>query len=530
MKKFCWTYIYVYSFSLMHALFMAYGLQSTDFAIQYLLWAILPSFAVSAVIILCSPYTFFAELFLFLFAGFWNILSIAHAISFQSPFDTISLYIAMSSGSGEIEECLKFYGTFKLYSILFIALCIPLIPWHFLHREKKKWSIGAKIAILVFSVLLLFIPMHSKYGLQEGIKTFGFTKVSSIDRNLRRLFYIEYSTFFEGAIEMNELNITPPQGVKSNFSGKQNIVLIITESTNRNQLSLYGYPRKTTPKLEQEDLIVYQDVISPAPVTSGSIPHMLTFSNLHSEEQESTIYDLFKAAGFKTYHFDGYKGADNNDIVHYINDKAEVNFFIDKEDRESFDKAYEIITTDPAPKKLLVINTGVTHFPYYPYYPEDFPLFTDTPPNLYLEAEPLSRNQYDTAVLYIDTIIGNFLAEIKGIENTLVIFTTDHGQEVANYSTTYGHSNSTSFLSCYEIPFVLYISDDYKESLGDLVFDIHRTYQTDNLIHSIMDISHVSSPLFNPEYSIFNKNFKEHEQLIHGESYKEMKKEMEEQN
>lgn len=535
-KSFFLLFLYVYSLSFVYAFFVAYGLGDGDifladgqkvyhvsFFIQGIVWAIVPSFAVASILILFRPYSFILELLFYIYVTILSIITISHAVMFQSLLDVPSMYIMMYSGAGEVKVFFQTFATLKVLTILFISCSIPLYLWRIARRNACTWTWKQKGILLVLSFLILFAPTHRPGLLPDGPPWNEGPMISSIDRNLRRLFYVEYITYLPKALQMGQLETFMPVDVKALFEDTQNIILVIVESSNRNQFSLYGYPRKTTPKLDELDLLVYQDVLSPSPVTSRSIPHMLTFSNLQSRQQLTTIYDLFKVAGFTSYYFNGYGGVNDNDIIHIIGARAENTFRKKKDDSELFDKALAVIKNDPTKKKLILIHPVAPHFPYHGY-PDTMVDFADTPPNLYPGANPLQRNKYDTSIAYIDKILGGFLEDIADEKNTITLVTADHGQEVANVSRTYGHSNSTRFLGCYEVPFFLYVSEDYKKTLNHLVFDINRPYQTDNLIHSVMDLAHVTSPLFKPEYSIFNEKYQEPIQLVQNREYTELKK------
>ena len=82
-------------------------------------------------------------------------------------------------------------------------------------------------------------------------------------------------------------------------------VFIVGESANRNHLSLYGYKRNTTRKLEamRDELVVFEDVISP---DTHTIPvcESPSFSELQKGDTILTspsVLTLLNSAGFTTY-------------------------------------------------------------------------------------------------------------------------------------------------------------------------------------------------------------------------------------
>lgn len=491
-----------------------------------MVWSCVPVFALATLITLCSPYNYYIELLLYIYASIWNTIAVLHAYIFLSPLDAQSLYIIFHSGAGEIKNFFVFFFNFKIIFFFLVLWILPYIIWKLLRKSSYIFNFKQKISLLIIALLLMLLPMHDRISPLNGYQSEGIV-ISNIDENIRKLYYIELATYFPKMMLLNALNVAPPENVKSTFDGPQNIVLIITESSNRNQFSLYGYPRETTPNLDKMDnLIIYEDVISPSPVTSRSIPHMLTFSNLENNKQITTIYDLFEEAGFTSYCYNGLTGVDYTDIIHIINAQADQRQNMPNGDKKIFEDTIALLKEKTNEKHFVVIQTVVTHFPYTPFYPEDFEEYTDMPPNLFPGADKQQRNEYDTAIRYIDSLISEFLGEIKDLNNTLVLVTSDHGQEVASYSKTYGHSNSTTFLSCYEIPFYLYISNDYAKTLNKKIFDTKRPYQTDNLIHSLIDLSHIETDLFIPKYSIFNELYEIPVQKILGTPYLELKQRM----
>ena len=67
--------------------------------------------------------------------------------------------------------------------------------------------------------------------------------------------------------------------------------------------------------------------------------------------------------------------------------------------------------------------------------------------------------------------------------------------------------------SMYEIPMFLWVSDKYK-SKNNLKINIDNKYMTDDMFHSIADISNVTSDQIDSTRSIFNEKFKERKRII----------------
>ena len=85
--------------------------------------------------------------------------------------------------------------------------------------------------------------------------------------------------------------IAPLTGLADAHAGKPaTLVLVIGESTNRDHMSLYGYPRSTTPKLDamRQELSVFKQVVAPRPYTIEVLQQALTLADQENPDQQLT--------------------------------------------------------------------------------------------------------------------------------------------------------------------------------------------------------------------------------------------------
>lgn len=71
-------------------------------------------------------------------------------------------------------------------------------------------------------------------------------------------------------------------------------------------------------------------------------------------------------------------------------------------------------------------------------------MLPDNAPALIAKATQLLRDSYDTCIAYLDDQLGRLFAELEGrglLDNTLVIVTSDHGEQF-NEHQLFGHGNS----------------------------------------------------------------------------------------
>ena len=87
------------------------------------------------------------------------------------------------------------------------------------------------------------------------------------------------------------------------------LVLVIGESTQRGRMSLYGYPRETTPELDalhktDPNLTVFNNVVTSRPYTIEILQQALTFANEKNPDMyltQPSLMNMMKQAGYKTF-------------------------------------------------------------------------------------------------------------------------------------------------------------------------------------------------------------------------------------
>jgi len=326
-------------------------------------------------------------------------------------------------------------------------------------------------------------------------------------------------------------------------------VLVIGESTDRNHMSIYDYHRPTNPKLEKikNELFVFDDVISPHSHTIPVLNKVLTFANFEDMKpffDEGTLIELFKQAGFKTYWLSNqyFIGAYES-VISCIAKESDWYLFVNDENlnkEQSYDE--RMLTPfkkilEEKKKKFIVIHLLGTHRGYENRYPDKFNFFKTTD-DIRVQDKPFLKesiwgkdriNEYDNAVRYNDSIIYEITEMIK-IQNkySYMIYFSDHGEEVYDCRAEISHeeTNPTAFM--FEIPFITWFSEDYKKhnksKTDSLTFYLNRKYQTDDVIHSIIDISNLHLNRYEPSKSIFNPDFKEEKRIMNGQDYDEERK------
>jgi arylsulfatase A-like enzyme len=92
-----------------------------------------------------------------------------------------------------------------------------------------------------------------------------------------------------------------------NSSDKYNVILIVIDSLRRDHVSCYGYPKVTTPFIDQmsNSSVVLETAISPSAWTLPVFASILTGTypsrNRHSMEKLQTIMGILRGSGYRTF-------------------------------------------------------------------------------------------------------------------------------------------------------------------------------------------------------------------------------------
>ena len=329
--------------------------------------------------------------------------------------------------------------------------------------------------------------------------------------------------------------------------GKEQIhVLIIGESTNRDHMQLYDYSRETTPLLSaRNDLLVYTDVICPNVHSQPAIKKMLTLSNSYNDityTASPNLMNVFSAAGFHSYWISNQapvgiwdntisliaKSADKSVFVNLTGDSENVLRSLSY-DEKLFNPIQIALNETKHSKKFIVIHLMGTHMFYKYRYPKKFDIFSSEHQNL---KEQIIA-EYDNAVLYNDFVVNRILDMIKEHSHNKkaiasVIFLSDHGEDVYDSEVFLGHDWNNLTYPMVEIPFITWISDDfiqtYPAKFQQMRNNLSRAYMTDDLFHSMLDLSGIQTDLLSTPQSIFNDELTDRQRIVNGYYYTDSQK------
>jgi arylsulfatase A-like enzyme len=315
------------------------------------------------------------------------------------------------------------------------------------------------------------------------------------------------------------------------------VLLLILDTVRAQSLSLYGYARPTTPNLVRmaADGVVFESAFSTAPWTlpahasmfTGRYPHELSTGwTTGLDAKYPTLAELLTQNGYRTAGFvanqlygppafglgRGFAHYDvfprtlpytlyHSNLVRFgiarVNGWANGYYSPLRKTAEQINDAFlSWLSDDQSRPFFAFLNYYDAHDPYAPPKPFD---------RKFLDAEPLTRrtnpgrhtaeevkglqDAYDGAIAYLDSEIGRLYDELKSrgiLNNTLIIVTSDHGEEFAEH-TVLGHGNSV-YATALHVP--LLIMDPKHAAAGKRVSE---AVTTRDLSATVIDLIGVSA-------------------------------------
>ena len=197
------------------------------------------------------------------------------------PNPIVVLEVLFNTTGSETQEFFLHNWLSISYSVLtfiIISFCAIYAERYLSRRQNSSSLIRPAYGTKIFTsaMLIVFIALHFNPTMaKENPVLFWPLRYVQYQENLQQIAAIQASINSNMAARSEWL-------VDYIGEPKRTVVLVIGESTNRANMSVYGYDRKTTPSLNslRNDLLVFQDVVSSEPVTIASMIKMLTPANL----------------------------------------------------------------------------------------------------------------------------------------------------------------------------------------------------------------------------------------------------------
>ncbi|WP_425883668.1 phosphoethanolamine transferase [Parabacteroides sp. ASD2025] len=433
------------------------------------------------------------------------------------------------------QEAANFIESFWGSEVLLVLLLVLILSGGYIYVLMKKRPIQK--LLLKIPYLNLFLSLSVMGGIflfcYRMFSPFTFYKtITPIHRLL-----VSGKGVVDGIREQKTINeYRKSHVVRLTKEGDKikNVVFVIGESLNRDHMSLYGYPLKTTPALDllRGNIFKYEDVISSSPSTFISINNMFSFAGNDPSSsglwyQKGLLPDIMKAAGYRTYWIS------NQTTPLLSDDICDVVVYRDKEVAEELkDGLYDeqllpILKDSINPSdnmRFVVVHLWGSHFTYKKRYPSEYSVFSaKNEIKGKTEEQKQCIAEYDNSVLYNDYIVSSIIRFFQE-EESLIIYVSDHGEEVYDFRNFAGRYPDKVTRYMLEIPMLVYVSDSLKNRYPGLssriVKSLDRPYMTDDIIHTILDLTGIHTFYYDSTKSVVNDCYDEtRTRLVNGVDY-----------
>jgi len=311
------------------------------------------------------------------------------------------------------------------------------------------------------------------------------------------------------------------------------LVLVIGESTNRQHLGLYGYPRQTTPKLDalKGELTVFDNVVASRPYTIETLQQALTFADQEHPERyldTPSLMNIMKQAGYRTYWITNQQTmTERNTMLTNFSKQTDEQIYLNNtrvQNSRAYDGAvldpFSRILADGASKRFIVVHLLGAHMRYEFRYPPEFEHFSgrdDLP--AWADGERAQMiNEYDNAVRYNDHVVGGLIERFREARaNGLLLYFADHGEDVFDTPPHdfVGRNEAKPTPAMYTVPFLLWESPAWRQSRPRR-YDgqTGRFWQTADLIHTWADLVGLRFDGFDATKSLVSADYRERPLLI----------------
>ncbi|WP_154450423.1 phosphoethanolamine transferase [Helicobacter pylori] len=469
-----------------------------------------------------------------LFIGSGIIFSVAEIFTlfmFKMPFSKGLIDTLLATNGSETMAFVKSYNNYLFYyAFILIALLIVIKTIRF-----RAFVPGVVASVLGLSLLTIGSVRHVKYLTSND----AILKRSLRSLSLARGFYSAYLSLSDRQqaikfyIFFNNLDL--PSDYLSSTGDVSNVILVIGESTSRNFMQLYGYNAPNNPLLSQlanerereresNNLFVFSDTISKEAHTSEVFESLLNYSNAETNKpwyHYHNMIDIFKRSHYETFWLEKQIIDQWGITQNLVSSRSKNRYYIlgnygayDEELAKFYSKN---VQSRLKSKNFIVFHLIGSHSWYADRFPKSFAKFKPNDldfSNLHASSDRDKQivTDYVNSLYYNDAVLNEIFNLFKD-KDAIVFYLSDHAQDMFGSGSTYGHRCSKAGL---EIPFMIYVSDTFKEKHPEKVKLIknalNKPFMSDDLIHSLLPLVGIhtkdeveSKNLFSPKFDAQRK-------------------------
>lgn len=389
---------------------------------------------------------------------------------------------------------------FSLKLIVYIVL-LGVLPGIYILRVQIIKPVVKKVLIhtsliLLFILTLVFANASNWLWIDKNSKTLG-------GLAMPWSYTVNISLFYLHKHKENEKEILLPNATIKD-STKSVVVLVIGESARSQNFSLYGYDKNTNPLLSKTDHLYHFEATSCATYTTAGVKCMLGYKDTDE------LYEILPNYLYRNNVEVIWRTTNWGEPPVHIKNYQNREFLMQgcKGDGCNYDEVLlsglkEQILASKKNKILIVLHTSTSHGPTYSKkYPPQFETFKPVCNSVELGncSHTELINAYDNTIIYTDYLLHTLIEDLKQLKEyqSAMLFVSDHGESLGEKNLyMHGLPKSIAPKEQYEIPFIVWVSDDSKQLKPIKV--LTQSY----VFHSVLNFLGVQSPVYDEQMNIF---------------------------
>lgn len=465
---------------------------------------------------------------------FFSLFSLGYFFIYQQEFSQSVIFIIFESNAAESSEFIAQYFAWWMAPAFLVYTAVAYWLWRRVRPVYLSRKAAGTISIVILASLFGYPAFSQLVIKQRELPAFAENMKSRIEPAVPWQMVIGYLNYREQLGNMQELlaansKIPPLRNLRDANAGlPSTLVLVLGESTNRQHMSLYGYPRPTTPALDamHGELDVFNNVVASRPYTIETLQQALTFADQNNPDlymTQPSLLNLMKQAGYRTYWITNQQTmTKRNTMLTTFSQQTDAQYYLNNS-RAQNSRQYDDVVLAPFtrilqekyPRKFIVVHLLGTHMKYEYRYPDEYKKFTDRQgaPDWLTDAQLPQYNSYDNSVLFNDYVTSSLIKHFAGTDpNGFLVYFSDHGEDVFDSAghDFIGRNEAKPTLPMYAVPFVIWASDKWKASHPyDFSKILDRRYSTSHFIHTWSDLAGLNYDGYDPTKSLVNKKFTE---------------------
>lgn len=364
------------------------------------------SFVVFCALLFKNKYTAGVAVILCLLISINFLISVSCFFIYHSGFN---VGMAISILESNVNEAMSMSYMFILPAILFLFFFLMLLyTVNYLKKSVVTFTLKFEIIASIWLIFPFIFYFKHQYISNKG----GGKMIKNV--------YYHYSDFLNALNIREDIDMiknVPVFNIKKIQPGIENIILIIGESERKQNMSLYGYSKNTTPFTDHEapNMMIYDHAVSPAGITNLSVPLILSSIKpdefqYHYNKLSYNIINLANQAGYNSFWLSTQSSAKGiTAIASSAKNKRWVNGF----DEIIVPELKDIVKN--AGNKFIVLHIMGSH-----------PNPCNRLPESWNSGE---LNCYDSSVKYTDYVMKGIFDVLKNT-NSALIYASDHGLKI----------------------------------------------------------------------------------------------------